>query len=81
MPDSDALTFSWWMNPTTFGYQISGLFSTSNSNASDHGTTAANMRDSCFDCCNTSGTDVRINVANYLTLNEWHHYALTYNGS
>ena len=82
IPESNALTFSWWMNPTSIGVQTSGIFSTSSSDLpTDYSTTAANMRDSCFDCCNTSGTCVRINVANYLTLNEWHHYALVYNGT
>lgn len=81
IPESSNLTFTWWMKPTTLGHQISGIFSTSNSDATDYSSTAAHMRDSCFDCCNTSGTCVRINVASYLTTNEWHHYALTYNGS
>ena len=82
MPESAALTFTWWMKPTTIGHQTSGIFSTSNNDLpTDYNTTAANMRDSYFDCCNTSGTCVRINVASFLTLNEWHHYALTYNGS
>ena len=81
IPESSNLTFTWWMKPTTLGHQTSGIFSTSNSDATDYSSTAAHMRDSCFDCCNTSGTCVRINVASYLTTNEWHHYALTYNGS
>lgn len=81
IPESSNLTFAWWMKPTTIGIQTSGIFSTSNSDATDYSTTAANMRDSCFDCCNTSGTCKRINVASYLTTNEWHHYALTYNGA
>ena len=82
IPESTELTFSWWMNPSAIGLQTSGLFSTSNNDRpNDYSTTAANMRDSHFDCCNTSGTCVRINVENYLTLNEWHHYALTYNGT
>lgn len=82
IPESTALTFSWWMKPTSWGKQISGIFSTTNNDLpTDYNTTAANMRDSCFDCCNTSGTCVRINVSSHLTLNEWHHYALVYNGS
>ena len=82
VPESNALTFAWWMNPTSIGAQTSGIFSTSSLDTpTDYNTTAANMRDSCFDCCNTSGTCVRINVASYLTLNEWHHYALVYNGT
>lgn len=82
VPESNALTFAWWMNPIQIGTQTSGLFSTSSLDLpTDYNTTAANMRDSCFDCCNTSGTCVRINVENYLILDEWHHYALVYNGS
>jgi len=82
IPESTALTFSWWMKPTSWGLQTSGIFSTTNNSLpTDYYTTAANMRDSCFDCCNVSGTCVRINVSSHLTLNEWHHYALVYNGS
>lgn len=82
MPESTALTFAWWMNPTTIGYQTSGIFSTTNNTLpTDYTTTAVNMYDSVFQCCNTSGTSVRLNVASYLTINEWHHYALTYNGT
>ena len=82
IPASSALTFSWWMNPSTIGNQTSGIFSTSNNNRpTDYQSTAVNMYDSCFSCCNTSGTCVRLNVASYLTVNVWHHYALVYNGS
>ena len=82
MPESSTLSFTWWMNPTQLGHQTSGIFSTSSESLpTDYQTTAANMRDSCFDCCNSAGTCVRISVSEYLTLNEWHYYALVYNGS
>ena len=82
IPESSEITFTWWMKPTSLGMQTSGIFSTSNlTSPTDYNTTAANMRDSHFDCCNTEGTCVRLNVAGFITLNEWHHYALTYNGT
>ena len=82
VPESNALTFAWWMYPTQIGSQTSGLFSTSSLDLpTDYNVTAANMRDSCFDCCNTSGTCVRIDVASSIVLNEWHHYALVYSGT
>lgn len=82
IPDSTNLTFAWWMKPTQWGAQTSGLWSTSaNGAATDYNTTAANMRDSYFDCCNTSGSCKRVEAASMVTLNEWHHYALTYDGA
>ena len=82
MPESSALTFSWWMNPTALGYQIGGIFSTSSLDLpTDYNTTAAHMYDSTFACTNVSGTCVKITVSPYLITNEWHHYVLTYNGS
>lgn len=82
IPESTNITFAWWMKPTRWGLQQSGLWSTSASgDATDYYTTAANMRDSYFDCCNTSGTCKRVEAASMVTLNEWHHYALTYDGA
>lgn len=81
IPNSDALTFSWWMKPTKWGKQNSGIFSTSNNiYATDYQATAANMRDSYFDCTNTTGTCKRIQASDAVTLNEWHHYVLKYDG-
>lgn len=83
IPPSDQLTFTWWMNLTQWGHQNSGLFSTSNTTAAtDYNTTAANMRDSGFDTCDTDGNVVRLtNIPSGVTINEWHQYALIYNGT
>lgn len=82
IPESTNLSFTWWMKPTQWGKQNSGLWSTSiNSLPTDYNVTAANMRDSYFDCCNINGTCKRVEAASMVSLNEWHHYALTYDGA
>ena len=83
IPPSNALTITWWMNLTQWGHQNSGLFSTSDTTlATDYNTTAANMRDSGFDTCDTDGNVVRLtNIPNGVTVNEWHQYSFVYDGS
>ena len=82
MPPLDKVTFSWWANYKVFGAQTSGLFSTSNvsTDPTDYSTTACNMRDSCFDMCNTAGTCKRLSATG-IELNKWHHYCITYDGT
>lgn len=82
MPPLDDVTFSWWANYKGFGSQTSGLFSTSNNDSHpvDYSSTACNMRDSCFDMCNTAGTCKRLNATG-IELNKWHHYCITYDGA
>lgn len=83
MEDHEAITFAWWgKHKAGYGGGWHGIFSTS-ANASaptDYNTTTANHRDNAFDVCNTSGTVVRAG-ANMFVANEWHHYALVYDGA
>ena len=87
VPESSALTFAWWMKPTQLGrvnQNQSGLFSTSvydPPSSTDYTKTAANMYDGGFSCCNVNETYKRISIIDYIILNEWHHYALWYDGT
>ena len=79
----DAITFVWWgKHSTGYGGGWHGIFSTSNNSTtpSDYNTTTANHRDNGFDVCNTSGTVARAG-GNMFVANEWHQYALVYNGA
>lgn len=79
----DAITFVWWGNHRGgYGGGWHGIFSTSSNESvpSDYSVTTANHRDNAFDVCNASGTVVRAG-ANMFVANEWHQYALVYNGA
>lgn len=77
------LSFTWWAKPEN-GYCGVGnsAFCTSSSSTrpTDYNTTAFHHRDSGFDICPSDNTGVKRLSFPYIK-NEWHHYAITYDGT
>ena len=78
------LSFTWWAKPES-GYGSSSshaAFCTSTQTISptDYNTTAFHHRDSGFDIYPSDGSGVKRLSFTY-TKNEWHHYAVTYDGT
>ena len=76
------MTVAWWAKPES-GYGGNtghAAFCTSvNSRPTDYNTTAMHHRDAGFDLCPNSGSAIRLTFNQY-TANQWHHYAITYDG-
>jgi len=78
------ITITWWAKPES-GYGSSAnhaAFCTSNQTISptDYNTTAFHHRDSGFDIYPSDNSGVKRLSFTY-TLNQWHHYAVTYDGT
>jgi len=78
------LTVAWWAKPEN-GYGSStnhAAFCTSNSTSrpTDYNTTALHHRDAGFDIYPSDGSGVKRLSFTYIR-NEWHHYAITYDGT
>ena len=78
------LSFVWWAKPES-GYGGSSnhaAFCTSNQTISptDYNTTAFHHRDAGFDIYPSDGSGVKRLSFTYI-LNQWHHYAVTYDGT
>ena len=52
---------------------------TANGNSSDYQVSAFNHRDAGFDINSSDGTHLRLSTSSFVK-NEWHHYAVVYNG-
>ena len=78
------MSVSWWGHPES-GYGGSSNHAawctTASSTPSDYNSTAFHHRDARFDIClnSASTTSTSLSFTNY-TLNEWHHYCVTYDG-
>lgn len=76
------MTVAWWAKPES-GYGGGtghAAFCTSvNSRPTDYNATAMHHRDAGFDLCPNSGSSIRLTFNQY-TANQWHHYAITYDG-
>lgn len=83
-PQSSGLTISCWVNLTTWGTSISGLWATSNNSTGpdDHTTTACNHYDQMFLMNGTNGNNYSLtcNTSN-VPLNTWKHVVLTHDGT
>lgn len=78
----DQMTVAWWAKPESgYGGSTShAAFCTSvNSRPTDYNATAMHHRDAGFDLCPNSGSSIRLTFNQY-TANQWHHYAVTYDG-
>ena len=83
-PISSGLTICCWVNLTTWGNQISGLWATSNlsTDPTDYNTTACNHRDSGFDMRGTNGTTYRLTCNETdILVNTWKHVVVTHDGT
>lgn len=76
------MTVAWWAKPES-GYgggTGNAAFCTSvNSRPTDYNATAMHHRDARFDLCPNSGSSIQLTFNQY-TANQWHHYAITYDG-
>lgn len=84
-PESNGLTFSCWINLTAWGYQTSGIWSTSSNSTNlpqDYYATTCNHYDGGFAMRGKNGTTYRItcNITN-IPLNTWKHVVLTHDGT
>jgi len=84
------MTVAFWAKPISAGYRESsstgnGIFCTTNykygsgSVGTDYVTSAMNHRDGTVDI-NDSASTTQCRPSLNVTLNEWHHYAITYDG-
>ena len=79
-----SITISCWINLSELGYQVSGIWSTSNSSLDpeDYSNTTCNHRDSGFDLKGINGTGYRLKFdTSDITLNTWNHISVTHDGS
>jgi hypothetical protein len=89
LPTPNYMTVAFWCKPLggygdstgqgqfcTTSYDISSGLSV----ATDYNTTAFHHRDSAFDLCKAGGTTTTAKLSINFTANEWHHYAVVYDG-
>ena len=84
MTGHEAITICWWGNHTKgYGGNWQGLLSTSNNAEApvDYTNQTVNQYDQKFQTSNASGTYVTPSANTIMVANEWHHYAMTYNGA
>lgn len=83
-PQSNGLTMACWIYLTTWGFQGSGLWSTSTSytnDPSDYTATTCNHCDGKFYLRGTNGTTYNITCGTgVISLNTWNHVVLTHDG-
>jgi hypothetical protein len=79
------MSITWWAKPENGhgGSTAHAALCTSNntSRPTDYNTTAFHHRDNGFDICPSDGSGAKRLTFNSYTKNEWHHYALTYDGT
>lgn len=87
-PTSDGLTVACWVNMSTWGWQGSGIFSTTGQIAAtptDYNTTTFNHYDGKIYLRGTDGTTYNINLGTTSTsdvpVNVWKHVVFTHDGS
>lgn len=77
-----AITISWWAKPENgYGGTINHAMwsTTANGISSDYQVSAFNHRDAGFDVNSSDGVHLRLSTSSF-TKNEWHHYAVVYDG-
>lgn len=79
------LTIAFWCKPIGgyIGQTGQGQFCTTNNDfginaGMDYNTTAMHNRDNCIDMCTSTSVHKTVNIT--FTANEWHHYAIIYDG-
>lgn len=85
-PQTSGLTVACWVNMATWGWQGSGVFSTSGQIAStptDYNSTTFNHYDGYIRMRGANGTTYNIacSTISDIPVNGWHHVALTHDGS
>ena len=76
------ISIAWWANPENgYGGNISHAMwsTTANDISSDYQVSAFNHRDTGFDINSSDGVHLRLSTSSFVK-NEWHHYAVIYDG-
>lgn len=82
-PESKGLTIACWVNPTTFGYQTSALWATSNNSSvpTDYSTTTCSHTDTKLKIKGTDGTLYNLScTSSDYPLNKWTYLVFTHDG-
>lgn len=82
MGDISQITINWWGNLNSYPYQSSGILSTSNDGEEptyflQNGIVQYN---GAFRFITTDNTDASLSTEDFIILNEWHMYSITFDG-